>query len=59
MIYLCNRFTVWPEDALEKVAEYYLQDMNIQHDIARACVTICKEFHTTTRDASAKYSFIS
>lgn len=48
------RFTVWPEDALEKVAEFYLQDMNIDHDISTACVKICKEFHTTTREASDK-----
>lgn len=51
---LSTRFTVWPEDALEKVAEYYLKDMSIKHDIAAACVTICKEFHTTARDASDK-----
>uniref|UniRef100_A0A2S2QIW0 Dynein heavy chain 3, axonemal n=1 Tax=Sipha flava TaxID=143950 RepID=A0A2S2QIW0_9HEMI len=48
-------FTVWPEDALEKVAEYYLHDMSIPHDIAISCVTICKEFHTTARDASIRF----
>lgn len=49
-----NRFTVWPEDALEKVAEYYLKDMSINSDIASSCVVICKEFHTTARDASVR-----
>lgn len=48
------RFTVWPEDALEKVAEYYLKDMSIHSDIASSCVTICKEFHTTARDSSSR-----
>jgi len=48
------RFTVWPEDALEKVAEYYLKDMFIHSDIASSCVIICKEFHTTARDASSR-----
>ncbi|XP_022171452.1 dynein heavy chain 3, axonemal-like isoform X1 [Myzus persicae] len=48
-------FTVWPEDALEKVAEYYLKDMSIHSDIASSCVIICKEFHTTTRDASSRF----
>jgi len=51
------RFTVWPEDALEKVAEYYLKDMSINSDIASSCVVICKEFHTTARDASVRYIF--
>ncbi|CAI6363283.1 unnamed protein product [Macrosiphum euphorbiae] len=48
-------FTVWPEDALEKVAEYYLKDMSINSDIASSCVVICKEFHTTARDASFRF----
>jgi len=48
------RFTVWPEDALEKVAEYYLKDMSIHSNIASSCVTICKEFHTTARDSSSR-----
>jgi len=53
-IFYNYRFTVWPEDALEKVAEYYLKDMSINSDIASSCVVICKEFHTTARDASAR-----
>jgi dynein heavy chain, axonemal len=48
------RFTVWPEDALEKVAEYYLKDMYIHSDIASSCVIVCKEFHSTARDASSR-----
>ncbi|XP_025198734.1 LOW QUALITY PROTEIN: dynein heavy chain 3, axonemal-like [Melanaphis sacchari] len=48
-------FTVWPEDALEKVAEYYLKDMSIHSDIALSCVIICKEFHTTARKASSRF----
>ncbi|VVC42221.1 Dynein heavy chain, coiled coil stalk,P-loop containing nucleoside triphosphate hydrolase,Dynein heavy [Cinara cedri] len=48
-------FTAWPEDALEKVAEYYLQAMSLPHNIATSCVTICKEFHTTARDASIRF----
>jgi len=53
-IFFNYRFTVWPEDALEKVAEYYLKDMAINNSIASSCVAICKEFHTTARDASAR-----
>lgn len=49
-----NRFLTWPEDALEKVAEHYIHDMNINRGMAASCITICKEFHTTTKDASAR-----
>lgn len=48
------RFTIWPEDALAKVAHYYLHDMQTTHDIAASCVIICKEFQTTVNEASAK-----
>lgn len=46
---------MWPEDALEKVAQYFIQTMDIPEAIADSCVVICKEFHTTVTDASTRY----
>ncbi|XP_050428284.1 dynein axonemal heavy chain 3-like [Adelges cooleyi] len=48
-------FTVWPEDALEKVAQYFIQTMNVPRGIAASCVMICKEFHSTVTDASTRF----
>lgn len=49
------RFTAWPEDALEKVAQNFLKQMEIDDDMRDKCVVMCKEFHTTVQNASARY----
>ncbi|XP_050529641.1 dynein axonemal heavy chain 3 isoform X2 [Daktulosphaira vitifoliae] len=45
-------FTEWPEDALEKVAQYFIQTMNVPVTVAASCVSICKYFHITVTEAS-------
>lgn len=52
---LCCRFTAWPEDALEKVAQNFLKQMDIDDNIREKCVVMCKEFHTTVQKASKRY----
>lgn len=48
-------FTVWPEDALEKVALTSLQSLNIGEDLRKKCVHISKHFHTSISKASEDY----
>ncbi|XP_078041170.1 dynein heavy chain 3, axonemal [Augochlora pura] len=48
-------FTIWPEDALEKVARMSLQDVEIGEDLREKCVQISKEFHTSITKASEDY----
>ncbi|XP_015175416.1 PREDICTED: dynein heavy chain 3, axonemal [Polistes dominula] len=48
-------YTLWPEDALEKVARTSLQNLNIDSELREKCVHICKEFHTSVSLASEDY----
>uniref|UniRef100_A0A0A9Z4J1 Dynein heavy chain 3, axonemal n=1 Tax=Lygus hesperus TaxID=30085 RepID=A0A0A9Z4J1_LYGHE len=48
-------FTAWPDDALEKVAEAFLKTVDISDEMKEKSVTICKEFHTTVKEASGEY----
>ncbi|XP_066595663.1 dynein axonemal heavy chain 3 [Prorops nasuta] len=52
-----NWFTLWPEDALEKVAKMSLKDLDIESDIREKCVHLCKQFHTTVTEAAEDYFF--
>jgi len=35
----------WPEDALEMVANKFLEDVDIDDDTRLKCVQMCKHFH--------------
>ncbi|KAJ3049383.1 Dynein heavy chain 7, axonemal [Rhizophlyctis rosea] len=48
-------FQAWPEDALEIVAQRFLEDVELAADVRPAVVAMCKEFHTGTRLLSAKF----
>lgn len=48
-------FTIWPEDALEKVARVSLQNMNITMDLREKCVSMSQKFHTSISLASEDY----
>ncbi|KAK2580549.1 hypothetical protein KPH14_007682 [Odynerus spinipes] len=48
-------YTLWPEDALEKVARMSLADLDIDSELREKCVHICKEFHTSVFIASEDY----
>ncbi|XP_029041052.2 dynein axonemal heavy chain 3-like isoform X1 [Osmia bicornis bicornis] len=48
-------YTVWPEDALEKVARMFLQNVNINNNLRENCVHLSKQFHTSIITASEDY----
>ncbi len=48
-------FTEWPEDALEKVATKFLEDMDMDDEIRRNCVKMCGFFHESVRQTSIRY----
>ncbi|KAG8235431.1 hypothetical protein J437_LFUL015496 [Ladona fulva] len=52
---IINWFTAWPMDALEKVAYYYLKNLEIEDSMKSKCVNICKYFHGSIRDISERY----
>ncbi|EDV21418.1 uncharacterized protein TRIADDRAFT_60039 [Trichoplax adhaerens] len=50
-----NWFQVWPEDALEMVANYYLDDVEMDSRIRTESVSLCKYFHESIRALSNRY----
>ena len=42
-------FTEWPAEALEKVATKFLEDMDMEDEVRRNCVTMCGYFHESVR----------
>lgn len=48
-------FTIWPEDALEKVARVSLKNIDIDMDLREKCVSISQKFHTSISLASEDY----
>jgi dynein heavy chain len=48
-------FQAWPEDALERVAQKFLEDVEMQEEERQAVVVICKHFHESTRHTSEKF----
>ncbi|CAF3634232.1 unnamed protein product [Rotaria socialis] len=49
-------FQAWPEDALERVAKKFLEQVDIKDSEKDACVDIVKYFHTSTQRLSEKFS---
>ena len=45
----------WPPDALQVVAERFLAELEMEPDAVQGCVTMCKAFHTSTRDLSTRF----
>ncbi|GAB1862505.1 Dynein heavy chain 3, axonemal [Camponotus japonicus] len=48
-------YTLWPEDALERVARMSLRDLDIGSELREKCVQICKQFHTSVSITSEDY----
>ncbi|XP_073998137.1 dynein axonemal heavy chain 3-like isoform X3 [Rhodnius prolixus] len=48
-------FTSWPVDALEKVAQFYIEQIDIADVVKEKCVKMCQAFHTSVGDASQRY----
>ena len=48
-------FHPWPEDALEMVANTFLDALGLEEKEHKACVLMCKHFHENVRDLSALF----
>ena len=48
-------FQAWPEDALEIVAQRFLEDVELSDEHRNGVVEICKNFHESTRMLSARF----
>ncbi|KAF6778758.1 hypothetical protein AHF37_01583 [Paragonimus kellicotti] len=48
-------FHVWPEDALEMVANKYFEEIEFADNTRESCVYICKYFHESVRKLSDKF----
>ncbi|KAJ3222668.1 Dynein heavy chain 3, axonemal [Clydaea vesicula] len=48
-------FQVWPEDALEIVAQKFLEEVELTDKTRAAVVTMCKEFHVSARILSENF----
>ena len=44
----------WPEDALEMVANKFLEEMEFEDHVRLETVTMCKHFHESVRKMSEK-----
>uniref|UniRef100_A0A8C3EP34 Dynein axonemal heavy chain 7 n=1 Tax=Corvus moneduloides TaxID=1196302 RepID=A0A8C3EP34_CORMO len=48
-------FQTWPTDALEMVANKFLEDIELKDDIRKEVVSVCKYFQESVRELSAGY----
>ena len=48
-------FHPWPEDALEMVANTFLEDCDLEDNEHKACVQLCKHFHENIRGISEEF----
>ena len=48
-------FHPWPEDALEMVANTFLEECDLEDSEHKACVQVCKHFHENIRDISEDF----
>lgn len=48
-------FQAWPDDALELVANKFLEDVHLEDNVRTATVSLCKHFHQSTRELSERY----
>ncbi|XP_057310450.1 dynein axonemal heavy chain 3-like isoform X2 [Hydractinia symbiolongicarpus] len=48
-------FQAWPDDALEMVANKFLQDVEMEEHVRNASVVMCKSFHESVRKLSERY----
>ncbi|XP_048465622.1 dynein axonemal heavy chain 3 [Rhincodon typus] len=48
-------FKVWPSDALEMVAHKFLEDVELDYEVRKEVVGLCKYFQESARTLSTKY----
>ena len=52
-LFVCQ---AWPEDALEMVANKFLEEVDMALDERKMCVFMCKYFHESVRQLSERYA---
>jgi dynein heavy chain len=50
-----NWFQAWPADALQIVAQRFLEDVEMDDGLRASCVALCQEFHEGTRQLSERF----
>ena len=45
----------WPQDALEMVANKFLEEVEMEDPMKLQCVSMCQHFHQSVRSLSEKY----
>ncbi|XP_076449948.1 dynein axonemal heavy chain 7-like [Babylonia areolata] len=48
-------FQTWPEDALQAVAQRFLEEIEMSEEHRSGCITMCKHFHTSTINLSSRF----
>ncbi|KAF2899450.1 hypothetical protein ILUMI_06724 [Ignelater luminosus] len=48
-------FEDWPEDALEKVAHNWMEDVNLSSEVKDSAIIACKYFHVSSRKVSVDF----
>ena len=48
-------FKAWPEDALEMVANKFLEEVELEDSVRLETVVMCKHFHLSVRVMSERY----
>lgn len=48
-------FTAWPEDALEMVARKFLEEIELDAQVKKESISMCKYFHEYIRQLSERY----
>ena len=48
-------FSEWPNDALEKVATKFLENLRLDEDTRHKCVQMCVHFHQSVDELSTRY----
>jgi dynein heavy chain len=48
-------FQAWPSDALEMVANKFLEDIDMEERTKMQCVSMCQHFHQSVRNLSEKF----
>ena len=49
-----NLLQAWPDDALEMVANKFLQEVDMEDEIRESAVRMCKSFHESVRAQSER-----
>ena len=50
-----NWFQAWPNDALQVVAQRFLEDVEMMDELRARCVSMCQQFHQDTRSLSERF----